>query len=108
MVLKNTKETQLAELEQNSGSANKTSALKLYLDWTVVKLKKELSNKHREKLYTLYGGRLFMKQDRNTMINLSRVKTPVAVHNFMKLGMNTHLQTGYDTHTAKIWNWEAV
>ena len=101
-VLKNTKETQLAELEQNSGSANKTSALKLYLDRTLVKLQEELSNKHKEKLYTLYGGRLFIKQDRNTVINLSRVEIPDAIHNIMKLGMNTHLKTRYDPHTTKI------
>ena len=81
---------------------NKTSALKLYLDRTLVKLQEELSNKHKEKLYTLYGGRLFIKQDRNTVINLSRVEISDAIHNIMKLGMNTHLKTRYDPHTTKI------
>ena len=84
-VLRNTKETYLAELEHNTGSEKITSTLKLYLERTLIKPREELSNKHREKLYTMYGGRLFKKQDRNAVIKLSRSQVPDAILDSMKL-----------------------
>ena len=48
-------------------------------------------DRHDRKLFNLYGGQLFRKQEKEPVMNLSIVEIPNVIKKILSLGMNGHL-----------------
>ena len=56
-----------------------------------------LTEKHNRKLSNLYGGQVFMKEQRKSYLNYSNCVISPKIDKIFDLGMNNHLRSKYET-----------
>ena len=72
-----------------------------YLHRLLQNLTGEPTNKHNEKLHSLYGGRFLVKQESETVINIYYVTLSENTQKNIEIGMNSHLENRVDKNITK-------
>ena len=80
----------------------KFDALEIFLDRIFSAHANTVTQKHDKKLFHLYGGNIFRKQNEQSYVNLSNAEISDCISEIFSLGMNCHLKSKYDNNVAKI------
>jgi hypothetical protein len=80
----------------------KFEALMIFMQRITDSRKMRLHITQSNKLARLNGADIFLKQQRESVLNLSNVKIDESMKRILNLGMNCHLRTKYNTTRKKI------
>ena len=98
-------ENQIAEahvsLEETVQSPIKRQALMIFLERTKHATEKETKEKQHRKLCQLYGGNIFVKQTKDSIVNLSARTISKDLQEIFTMGFNFHLKSKYDILNRK-------
>ena len=90
------------ELQEDVNSAFRFESLSMFLQSILQNLSRSLYYKHTEKLTKLHGSPLLLKQQPDSVINLSNLVLDEETKDILNIGMNCHLKTKYDMTRKKI------
>ena len=90
------------DLKDQLKSELKQGALNILLDRILKCREMTLQIKHSNKLARMYGGPIYLKQPKDSVLNLSSVPIDENTKNIFNLGMNCHLRTKYSTIRKQI------
>ena len=98
--------SQVSELKkslcESVNSPVRFKALMFFLQRLLDKEKSEMEQVQLNKLVNLYGGDILLKQNRDSVINLSKVELSSSVIESLSYGMNCHIRTKFNKIKKKI------
>ena len=80
----------------------KCNAFQLFLERMRLKTFNQTAEIHRKKLVRLYGGPILLKQNHDSVINLSNIQLDQETQDIFSLGMNCHLKQRFDKTKKKV------
>ena len=93
---------QLQVLKECVQSELKCSAFLVLLDRISARKHIQICEVQRNKLMRMYGGPILLKQQRDSVINLSNIDLEPEMRDIFSLGMNCHLKQRYDKTKRKV------
>jgi hypothetical protein len=91
-----------SELKESINCDLKFQSLLMFLERIIETKKDMLCVTHTNKLTHLHGSEIFIKEDRDSVINLSIYPIDEKIKDIFNLGMNCHLRSKYDPLKKKI------
>ena len=82
-------------------SETRYNALMIFLDRTLKRVDSESREIKLKKLCETFGGDILLKQNRDSVINLSSVELDSDIRDIFSLGMNCHLKTKFNSIKRK-------
>ena len=92
----------LGSLESETQNETELEALKALLGRNQQKKLDELREKHTRKLVNIYGPSILLKQQRDSVINLSDVAIEEELRKVMTLGINFHVKGKFEEKKRKV------
>ena len=92
----------LGSLESETQNETELEALKALLGRNQQKKLDELREKHTRKLVNIYGPSILLKQQRDSVINLSDVAIEEELRKIMTLGINFHVKGKFEEKKRKV------
>jgi hypothetical protein len=87
-------------LKDEFNGSVKYESVVLALERICNKIRIQTIEKQKKKLWNMYRHSIYLKQNRDSIVNLSNIEIDADTKNILSLGLNCHLKNKYN-HTAK-------